>query len=346
MRFAAMLALAVAIATNAAASDLLLYLDFEQTPPQHPHYLASDPASQLTFRPLELNALERSLRAGDGEADENGFTFDPLELNALARSLQGTPALMDPLIASLPAPAAAFTGRALDRSGAGRDTIAKGNVVLVPDSRSTVAHFASKGRLQFFGSTWWNDSAPKSAMSVLAWVRVHTISQARLQEQGAPAAAGEFAGNDFPDVLEAPFNEPVSLFPYVTPDGVLAWSLHDENADAIFRLSAPLTLGEWFHIAGTYDAAEGAAKLYLNGEEVDAGNGALELGVNAGPTGTVTLDTAGLLTTWAMDDLNIWRGALSGDEVRSTMEFGPVVDNATAVDEGDTVTTWAALKSR
>ena len=162
-------------------------------------------------------------------------------------------------------------------------------------------------------------------MSVLAWVRVHQLIVSADMES-----------------TEAP----VSLFPYVTANDGLAWSLHAENGEPIFVLRAPLSVGEWMHLAGTYDAVAGQAKLYLNGEEVDAGNGALELGVNAGPTGTVTLDTAGLLTTWAMDDLNIWRGALSGDEVRSTMEFGPVVDNATAVDEGDTVTTWAALKSR
>ncbi len=346
MRFVSMLALAVALVANAAASDLLLYLDFEQTPPQDPNYLASDPAVGFSFDPLELDALGRSVRVWGEQPHGQGNAFDPLELNALARSLQGAPALLDPLIASLPAPTAAFTGRALDRSGAGRDTIAKGNVLLLPDDRSTVAHFAAKGRLQFFGSTWWNDSAPRSAVSVLAWVRVHTISQARLQEQGVPIGAGEFGDDLVPDVLEAPFEEPVSLFPYMTRDGSLAWSLHDENEEPIFNLSAPLALGEWFHIAGTYDAAAGVAKLYLNGEEVDTGHGASALGVYAGPTGIVTLDTADLLTTWAMDDLNMWRGALSGDEVRSIMEFGPVVDNATAVDEGDTVTTWAALRAR
>jgi hypothetical protein len=346
MQLVTAFALAIALATTAAASDLLLYLDFEQTPPQDRYYLASAPSAAYSFQPLELNALERALRADDGEPDANGFRFDPLELNALARSLQGRPALFDTLIASVPAPTAAFTGRALDRSGAGRDTMAKGNVLLLPDSRSTVAYFASRGRLQFFGSTWWDDSAPKRAMSVLAWVKVEPIALLRLQGQGVPLGAGEFGDAAVPNVLEAPFEEPVSLFPYTTPEGALAWSLHDENQEAIFKLSAPLAVGEWIHIAGTYDATEGAAKLYLNGEEVSGGQGVSELGVYAGPTGVVTLDPAGLLSSWIMDDLNVWRGALSGDEVRAIMEFGPVVENATAVDDGDTVTTWAALKTR
>ncbi len=346
MRFFPLLALVVTLAMNATASDLLLYLDFEQTPPQDPHYLASDPSFTFTFEPLELNALERSLKVGDGQADGDGFTFDPLELNALARSLQGTAVVLDPRIASLPAPMAAFTGHALDRSGAGRDTIAKGNVVLLSDTRSTAAYFASKGRLQLFESAWWDDSAPKRAMSVLAWVNVYQVTMFRLQDEGAPQGDDDLAALPVPEVLQATFEPPVSLFPYVTPDGGLHWSLHAESQEPIFTLDAPLTVGEWFHIAGTYDSAEGVAKLYLNGEEVATGRGDMELGVYASATGVIALGRSDLLSSWSMDDLNIWRGALSGDEVRAVMEFGPVVDNATAVDDGDAVTTWGMLKAR
>ena len=80
------LALAVTFTTAATASDLLLYLDFEQTPPRHPFYLAADPLPAFTFSPLELNALERSLAGNDDDPEAPGFEFDPLDLNALQRS--------------------------------------------------------------------------------------------------------------------------------------------------------------------------------------------------------------------------------------------------------------------
>ena len=51
-------------------------------------------------------------------------------------------------------------------------------------------------------------------------------------------------------------------------------------------------------------------------------------------------------STWRLDDLTVWGRALSGAEIRSVMANGPVVDTVTAVDEGDAVTVWGALKAR
>lgn len=350
MRFFSLLALTVALTTHATASDLLLYLDFEQTPTQHPYYLAADPWPIPSFDPLELDALERSLRGGEADPDEPGFAFDPLELDALARSLQFTPLELHgldtffdpPLIASIEPPSVAFTGRALDRSGNSRDALATGNVILLPHRRSKVAYFASSGRLEFFGSTWWDDSAPKHAMSVLAWVNVHQLSSVDLREIRLGPDGQELVG----DIAGVTFEAPVSLFPYVTMDGVLHWSLHVEDANPIFTLEEPVTVGEWFHVAGTYDAVEGTSRLYLNGEEVAMGHGDSELGVYAGSTGSVTINPPRHDSAWSLDDLNIWGRALDGDEVRSVMLSGPTLDNVTAVDEGDAVTTWGALKGR
>ena len=339
MKFASILALTTALATCAAAGDLLLHFDFEQTPPQHPYFLASEREVGLSFDPLELVALERSLR-GDPE-NPGEFTFDPLELNALTRPL--TP---DPFIESLNPPTVSFTGRVLDRSGGGRDVLALGNVILLPDDRSKAARFDGNGHLQLVATTWPPDGAPKRAMSVLGWVNVHEIRAGTTL-----AVAGIEAGGDplfFRRLVPAnvPFEAPVGLFPYVTAGGVLHWSLHSADEAPIFTLAGAIAIGEWFHVAGTYDAAEGSARLYVNGEEVAAGAGDAELAVYAGPTGIVTINPPPYESAWSLDDLNIWGRALSGDEVRSVMEFGPTLDNATAVDDGDAVTTWGILKAR
>ena len=322
MRFLLVLALLVALTGHAAEEDLLLYLDFEQTPPQDPYYLASDAAARAAFEPVFLDALEQALGGGDDDpVQRGGVSFDPLLLNAIERSLGG--ASLDPRILSVSTPTDSYTGLASDQSGAARPMLASGDVVLLAESRSKVAYFASHGRLLFPDAEWWGASPPRRAMSVLAWVRVHQLIVSADMES-----------------TEAP----VSLFPYVTANDGLAWSLHAENGEPIFVLRAPLSVGEWMHLAGTYDAVAGQAKLYLNGEEVAIAPGAAELGVYAGPTGSVKLDSPHVLSTWDMDDFNVWGRALSGDEVRSVMQFGPALDSATAVDEGDTVTTWAALK--
>ncbi|MAF10130.1 hypothetical protein CMK11_06725 [Candidatus Poribacteria bacterium] len=391
MRFVSILAFTVALATSAAAGDLLIYLDFEQTPPQHPYFLASELEAGFSFDPLELKALERALAGSDGrgargfsfdpldldaleqslaggrdDGGRRGFSFNPLELDALERSLVGRnddardgfafdpldldalerSLARDPFIESLHPPTVSFTGRALDRSGGRRDTLALGNVILLADDRSKAARFDRKGRLQFFSTTWWPDVAPKRAMSVLGWVNVH-----ELRPDGVFLDLGTDGGDDpifvgdlIPD--DVPFEPPVGLFPYVTQGSVLHWSLHSDDWSPIFTLDGPITVGEWFHVAGTYDATEGSARLYVNGEEVATAHGDAELGVYAGPTGIVTINSPPYGSTWSLDDLNIWGCGLSGDEVRSVMQFGPTVDNATAVDDGDTVTTWGALKAR
>ncbi|MBT3269266.1 LamG domain-containing protein [Candidatus Poribacteria bacterium] len=330
--------LAAALSTSATAGDLLVYLDFEQTPPQHPHFLSSEPGSGFSFDPLELDALERSL-ARDPE-DSRGFTFEPLDLNALTRSL--TP---DPFIDSLNPPTVSFTGRALDRSGGGRDALALGNVILLEDGRSTAARFDGNGRLQFAPTTWAPDVASKRAVSVLGWVNVHQPRVGRALTVAGIDSGGEPLFLLDPVPADVPFKTPVGLFPYITGD-VLHWSLHSADEIAIFILEGSIAIGEWFHVAGTYDAAEGVARLYLNGEEVVADTGDAELMAYSGPTGIVTINPSPYESAWSLDDLNIWGRALSGDEVRSVMQVGPVLDNATAVDDGDTVTTWGTLKAR
>ncbi|MEO2005789.1 MAG: LamG domain-containing protein, partial [Candidatus Poribacteria bacterium] len=245
----------------------------------------------------------------------------------------------DRLFESLDPPQVSFSGRAMDRSGAGRDAIVTGNVVLLPEDRSRVARFGRTGQLQLHDATWWNDTAPKSAMSLLAWVRMHEFVFF-----GAPEAARELLEDDF--AVDPPFEAPISLFPYVTKDGFLHWSLHSPEGSPLFTLDADVDIGKWLHVAATYDSVEGRARLYIDGEEVAMGHSDGELGVYAGPTGIVTINPAAAITSWSMDDLNIWGRALSGDEVRSVMLSGPTLDNVTAVDEGDTVTTWAAIKGR
>jgi len=100
----------------------------------------------------------------------------------------------------------------------------------------------------------------------------------------------------------------------------------DENHLALFR---------WYHIAGTYDKAEGAMRLYIDGKEIArkiVGNDGVE-SVNAdirvGKAGILRLPTEALHDTFPsefgldglIDEVRIYKAALSGSQVAESYKI-------------------------
>lgn len=89
--------------------------------------------------------------------------------------------------------------------------------------------------------------------------------------------------------------------------------------------SAPdmVRLGEWQHVAATYDKTTGEAKLFLNGAAIAAANlgifdplTSLPLNIGQRPVG-VSETVRGANFAGRMDELDVWNRALSANEIRA-----------------------------
>ena len=104
-----------------------------------------------------------------------------------------------------------------------------------------------------------------------------------------------------------------------------------------------ITTKSWHHIAGTYDAKSGQAKVYLDGKldrkgklggTITANNDVLWLGWGAGP-----------FLDGRMDKVRISNVARTGDEIRVLMDIG--IDGMLAVSpKGKLTSTWTYIKVR
>ena len=117
-----------------------------------------------------------------------------------------------------------------------------------------------------------------------------------------------------------------------------AWG-SNQNEFAQATSASVVPVGEWVHIAGTYDGSE--VKVYINGEldgtmAYDKGMHQGEAKIQIGRYQDSTYSMYGGL----MDDVMLWNRALSANEI---MEL--VIGGITAVEPGDKLfSTWGKLK--
>ena len=113
--------------------------------------------------------------------------------------------------------------------------------------------------------------------------------------------------------------------------------------EAAITSHTDITTKSWRHIAGTYDAKLGQAKVYLDGKldgkgklggTITANNDVLWLGRGAGP-----------FLDGRMDEVRISNAARTEDEIRVLMDIG--IDGMLAVSpKGKLTSTWAYIKVR
>ena len=113
--------------------------------------------------------------------------------------------------------------------------------------------------------------------------------------------------------------------------------------EAAITSNTNITTKSWHHIAGTYDAKSGQAKVYLDGKldgkgklggTITANNDVLWLGRGAGP-----------FLDGRMDEVRISNVARTEDEIRVLMDIG--IDGMLAVSpKGKLTSTWAYIKVR
>jgi hypothetical protein len=113
-------------------------------------------------------------------------------------------------------------------------------------------------------------------------------------------------------------NDPVSLSLYLNQN-IPTFNLN--NNPSLMAAGTVLRIGDWVHLAGTYDAVAGKLNLYVNGRSVGSlgkvlqpGGPPVTSGYRVGASTLINTAFGGLLS-----DLRLWNRALSVDEVRNNM---------------------------
>jgi len=132
------------------------------------------------------------------------------------------------------------------------------------------------------------------------------------------------------------------IHPELRNEGNFRWLLRTDGGTTIFDLRAgTVRWDEWLHYAGTYNGKAGI--LYIDGEKVDQMNGSGTIAKDWGSGARVgyNIDNARPFTG-LMDDLCIYKRALSQEEVKHVMENGPGPEAVSA--KGKLATTWGKVK--
>ena len=100
--------------------------------------------------------------------------------------------------------------------------------------------------------------------------------------------------------------------------------------------------GEWTHMAGTYDGEE--IKLFVNGVEVEAVTAVCEIEPNQSEEPLIFGNFQdAYFYTGILDEVGIFREALSGDEINNIMSKG-LAGIAAVSPSGKLAATWASIK--
>jgi hypothetical protein len=201
-----------------------------------------------------------------------------------------------------------FASMVPDHSGKGHNGTVVGDVT--PDAggkRGGAARFANQGYIDLDGPSFPQSDIPVDAITLCAWVKVkdtgdhHAIFNAR-------ASDGTWL-----------------IHPELRSNGQFRWLLRAYGQTTIFDMRVGEWIaGEWLHYAGVYSAADSVGILYINGE-VAGVEGAIvphaqiagdwNWGARVGKNIDDLRPFTGL-----MDDLCLYKRALSRDEVKDIME--------------------------
>ena len=220
---------------------------------------------------------------------------------------------------------------ALDQSGNGHDGDIKGSIKIVDGGKfGKCAEFQTGDYIDMRGADFPADQIPKSAITLCAWVNIknnggdHAIFNARATDQTW------------------------IIHPEAKSGGTFRWLLRTDGGTTIFDFQAgSVSWGSWQHYAGTYDGKIGI--LYIDGEKVAEGNGGAKIAKDWGSGARIgkNIDDARPFTG-LMDDINLWKKALTKDEIKAIMEqsLDGVFKSQAVSPIGNATSTWGRLKSQ
>jgi len=223
-----------------------------------------------------------------------------------------------------------FSGNViLDQSGKGHDGEIKGNIKIVDGGKfGKAAEFQTGDYIDVRGPDIPADQLPREQITLCAWINCkntagdHAIFNARATDQTWLIHPEAKSGGDF------------------------RWLLRTDGGGGIFDFRAgSVTWGSWQHYAGTYDGKKGI--LYINGEAVGEANGGAKIAKDWGSGARVgkNIDNARPFTG-LMDDINLWKTALTKNEIKTIMEksAGELIKPEAISVYGKISITWGLLK--
>jgi|GEM_PF-493300 len=217
---------------------------------------------------------------------------------------------------------------ALDRSGNGHNGTINGDINIVDDGKlGKAAKFARTSFIDMDGPNIPPEHIPTDEITLCAWVKCestgdhHAIFNAR---------AGDATWLIHPELRSDGNN--------------FRWLLRGDGEVTIFDIRAgSVTWNEWIHFAGVYDGKKGT--LYINGERVAEAPGGAKIAKDWGQGARIgyNIDAARPFTG-LMDELSLWKRALTQDEIKILMEEGMKAFMAVSP-AGSLTTTWGGLKA-
>ena len=225
-------------------------------------------------------------------------------------------------------------GEVVEKSQSKRNGKINGKVVQVDDGKfGKAGKFAAGSFLDLDGTTFPKDNIPTEAWSLLAWINVGAISDMAIFNARAK-------------------DNTWLIHPEAKGGGNYRWLLRAAGGSTIFDIRAGKNkANEWVHYAGIFSREDKKATLYINGSQVGEEKARLD-GPVAGDWGSgarvgLNIDNQRPFTG-LMDDLNIWKKALTQDEIKAIMNDGvSAFLSVTAVEaQRKLATTWANIKNR
>lgn len=214
-----------------------------------------------------------------------------------------------------------------DMSGHGHDGKINGDVKQVDNGkRGKAAKFATGSFLDLDGPNIPKDDIPTEAITVAAWINC--------EKTGGHHAIFNARASDSTWIVH----------PELRSEGNFRWLLRSNGGATIFDIRAGAAkYNEWIHYAGTYSVDAGVGILYIDGKKVQEAPGKQKIAGDWGMGARVgyNIDNARPFTG-LMDDLCIWKKALTSDEIKDLMENGPT---PMAVSKKDKIAiTWGRIK--
>lgn len=225
-------------------------------------------------------------------------------------------------------PFESFDGKtALDQSGKGHNGTINGDINIVDEGKmGKAAKFARGSFIDLNGLSFLPEEVPRDAITICAWVKCektgdhHAIFNAR-------AADATWL-----------------IHPELRSEGTYRWLLRSDGGAGIFDIQAgAVTWAEWVYYTGLYDGNKGI--LYINGEWVAEATGGAKIAKDWGSGARIgyNIDNARPFTG-LMDELCLWKRALTQDEIKIIMQDG--LEKFLAVSPaGNLITTWGRLKN-
>lgn len=218
-----------------------------------------------------------------------------------------------------------------DQSGNGLNGDINGNIKIVDNGKfGKAAEFQTNDFIDMHGADVPADKIPRDEITLCAWVNItknggdHAIFNARAVDQTW------------------------LVHPEAKSAGNFRWLLRSDGGTTIFDIAAgAVEWGSWQHYAGVYDGKKGT--LYINGEVAGEANGSGKIAKDWGSGARIgkNIDDARPFTG-LMDDINLWKSALTKDEIKTIMEksAGELIKPESVSPVGNMTITWGALKSR